>query len=71
MFAKGFFQRESIDFEEGFAPVASIETIKLVVGIANNHNCHIYQMEVKSAFLNRPLEEEVYVGQSPDSVVKD
>lgn len=36
--AKGFLQREGMDFEEVFAPVSRIETIRLVVGIANNHN---------------------------------
>ena len=59
--AKGFLQRECMDFEEVFSSVARIKTIRLVVGIANNHNWPIYQMDVKYAFLNRPLEEEVYV----------
>lgn len=44
LIAKGFLQRQGIDFEEVFAPVAKIETIGLVVGIANNNNWSIYQM---------------------------
>lgn len=69
--AKGFLQREGIDFEEVSAPVSRIEIIMLVVGIDNNHNCPIYQMDVKSAFLNKPLEEEVCVRQPPGSIVKN
>lgn len=68
--AKGFLQREGIDYEEVFAPVARLETIRLVVGIAHNNNWMVYQMDVKSAFLNSPLVEEVYVGQSPGFVIK-
>lgn len=60
LIAKEFFQKKGIDFEEAFAPVARIVTIQLVVGIAN-HNWSIYQMDVKSAFLNIPLKKEVDV----------
>lgn len=56
-------QREDIDFEEVFAQVARIKTIRLIIGITNMNNWYIYQMDVKYAFLNRPLEEEVYVTQ--------
>lgn len=63
--SKGLLQRKGIAFEEVFAKIARIETIRLVVGIANNNNWLIYQMDVKSTFLNGPLEEEVYVKQSP------
>ena len=61
--AKGFLQKEGIDFDEVFAPVARIETIRLVVGLANMNNWHTCQMDVKCAFLNGPLDEEVYVEQ--------
>lgn len=50
--AKEFSQREGIDFEEEIAPMAIIVTIWLVVGVANNNNWSIYQMDIKSAFLN-------------------
>jgi hypothetical protein len=59
---KGFLQREGIDYEEVLTPVARLETIHLVVGIAHNNNWMVYQMDVKSEFLNGPLVEEVYVG---------
>lgn len=60
--AKRFLQREGTDFEEVFSPIDRIETISLVVGVANNYNWHIYQMDVKSMFLNGPLKNLVYVG---------
>ena len=61
--AKGFLQKEGIVFDEVFAPVARIETIRLVVGLANINNWQMCQMDVKCAFLNGPLDEEVYVAQ--------
>ena len=67
--AKGFLQKEGIDFDEVFAPVARIETIRLVVGLANMNNWQMCQMDVKCAFLNGPLEEEVYIAQ-PAGFVK-
>jgi hypothetical protein len=69
--AKGFLQKEGIDFDEVFAPVARIETIRLVVGIANINNWSMYQMDVKCAFLNGPLEEEVYVKQPTGFIDED
>ena len=59
--AKGFLQRHGLDYDEVFAPVARIETIRLVVSLASYHCWPIHQMDVKSAFLNGPLEEEVFV----------
>ncbi|GKG59637.1 retrovirus-related pol polyprotein from transposon TNT 1-94, partial [Tanacetum coccineum] len=61
--AQGFRQEEGVDFEESFAPVARIETICIFVGNAANKNVTIYQMDVKTAFLNGELKEEVYVSQ--------
>ena len=58
---KGFLQKEGINFDEVFAPVARIETIRLVDGLANMNNWHICQMDVKCEFLNGLLYEEVYV----------
>jgi len=69
--AKGFLQKEGIDFDEVFAPVARHETIRLVVAMANNNSWPLYQMNVKSAFLNGPLDEEVYVRQPPGFVIKN
>jgi hypothetical protein len=69
--AKGFLQKEGIDFDEVFAPVARIETIRLVVVLANINNWSMYQMDVKCAFLNGPLEEEVYVKQPAGFINED
>lgn len=60
--AKGFLQKLGVDFTDVFEPVARLETMRLVVALANFKNWKICQMNVKSAFLNGPLEEEeVYV----------
>ncbi|GAU49301.1 hypothetical protein TSUD_367130 [Trifolium subterraneum] len=68
--AKGFLQREGIDYGEVIAPVTRMETIRLVTAIANMNDWPMYQMDVKSAFLNGPIEEEVFVTQPPGYVVK-
>ncbi|GJU13983.1 uncharacterized mitochondrial protein-like protein [Tanacetum coccineum] len=59
--AKGYRQEERIDFEESFAPVAHIEAIRIFIANAASKNMTIYQMDVKTAFLNGELKEEVYV----------
>jgi hypothetical protein len=61
--AKGYKQREGIDYGEVFAPVARLETIRLMISLAAQHRWKIYQLDVKSAFLNGFLEEEIYVEQ--------
>ncbi|GKF34420.1 retrovirus-related pol polyprotein from transposon TNT 1-94 [Tanacetum coccineum] len=59
--AKGYRQEEGIDFEESFAPVARIEAIRIFIANATSKNMTIYQMDVKTAFLNGELKEEVCV----------
>ncbi|GJY66790.1 retrovirus-related pol polyprotein from transposon TNT 1-94 [Tanacetum coccineum] len=59
---------EGIDFEESFAPVARLEAVRIFVAYAAHKSFPIYQMDVKTAFLNGPLKEEVYVAQ-PDGFV--
>ncbi|GJW20119.1 retrovirus-related pol polyprotein from transposon TNT 1-94, partial [Tanacetum coccineum] len=61
--AQGFRQEEGIDFEESFAPVARIEAIRIFIVNAANKNMTIFQMDVKTTFLNGKLKEEVYVSQ--------
>jgi hypothetical protein len=61
--AKGFLQKPGIDFTKIFAPVARLETIRVVIAVANQLKWPIVQLDVKSAFLNGKLEEEVYVEQ--------
>ncbi|GJS00557.1 retrovirus-related pol polyprotein from transposon TNT 1-94 [Tanacetum coccineum] len=61
--AKGFCQEEGLDFEESFAPVARLEAIRIFIANAASKNMTVYQMDVKTAFLNGELKEEVYVHQ--------
>jgi hypothetical protein len=60
---KGYAQIEGIDFEETFAPIARVEEICLLLAYACSKNVKVYQMDVKSFFLNGELEEEVYIEQ--------
>ncbi|GKD25334.1 putative ribonuclease H-like domain-containing protein, partial [Tanacetum coccineum] len=69
--AQGFRQEEGIDFEESFAPVARIEAIRIFVANAAHKNMTIYQMDVKTDFLNGELKEEVYVSQPEGFVDQD
>jgi hypothetical protein len=63
--AKGYVQRQGIDFEEAFAPVARLESVRLLIALAAQFGWKIHQMDVKSAFLNGDFIEEVYVSQPP------
>ena len=65
MVAKGYSQEEGIDYDETYAPVARLEAIRMFLAFAAYSNFKVYQMDVKSAFLNGELEEEVYVEQPP------
>ena len=60
---KGYAQVEGVDFEETFTPVARLETIMIFLAFACYKYFEVYQMDVKYAFLNGELEEEVYVQQ--------
>nr|GFB38077.1 retrovirus-related Pol polyprotein from transposon TNT 1-94 [Tanacetum cinerariifolium] len=66
--SRGYRQEEGIDFEESFAPVARLEAIRIFLAYATHKNMVIYQMDVKTAFLNGNLREDVYVSQ-PDVFV--
>jgi len=66
--AKGYSQEEGIDYDETFAPVARLEAIRIFLAFAAFSNFKVYQMDVKSAFLNGNLKEEVYVEQPPGFV---
>lgn len=61
--AKGYSQQQGIDFEETFSHVAHFETVRVVLALAAQFQLPIYQFDVKSAFLNGALEEEVFVSQ--------
>nr|GFB82493.1 retrovirus-related Pol polyprotein from transposon TNT 1-94 [Tanacetum cinerariifolium] len=66
--AKGYAQKEGVDFEESFPPVAQLEAVWLFIAYAAYKSFTVYQMDVKTAFLYGPLKEEVYVNQ-PDGFV--
>ncbi|GJT18745.1 retrovirus-related pol polyprotein from transposon TNT 1-94 [Tanacetum coccineum] len=68
--AVGYCQQEGIDYDETFAPVARIEAIRLFLAYAAHKDFTVFQMDVKMAFLNGILKEEVYVGQPPGFVSK-
>ncbi|GJR78045.1 retrovirus-related pol polyprotein from transposon TNT 1-94 [Tanacetum coccineum] len=66
--AKGYSQQVGIDFEESFPPVARLVAVRMFIAYAIHKNFTIYQMDVKTTFLNGPLKEEVFVSQ-PDGFV--
>nr|GEZ17791.1 hypothetical protein [Tanacetum cinerariifolium] len=68
---KGYRQEDGIDFEESFAPVARIEAIRIFIANAAGKSMTIYQMDVKTTFLNGELKEEVYVSQPEGFVDPD
>jgi hypothetical protein len=63
--AKGYSQVKGLDFDEIYAPVARLESIHILLAYATYHDFKLYQMDMKSAFLNGPIKEEVYVEQPP------
>jgi hypothetical protein len=63
--AKGYSQVKGLDFDETYAPVVRLESIRILLAYATYHGFKLYQMDVKSAFLNGPIKEEVYVEQPP------
>ncbi|KAF0921310.1 hypothetical protein E2562_003111 [Oryza meyeriana var. granulata] len=67
--AKGYVQQPGVDFDEVFAPVARIESVRLLLALAAQEGWPVHHMDVKSAFLNGELIEEVYVRQPPGFTV--
>jgi hypothetical protein len=60
---KGYSQQQGVDYEEVFAPVARLEAVRLLLALVANQGWEVHHMDVKSAFLNGNLMEEVYVSQ--------
>ena len=61
--AKGYAQKEEIDYEETFAPVARYNSIRSVISLAAQMGREIHQMDIKTTFLNGVIKEEVYIEQ--------
>lgn len=68
--AKGYVQKHGVDYEEVFAPVAGLDTVKFILALAANRGWQVHHLDVKSAFLHGVLEEEVYVQQPDGYIVK-
>ena len=69
--ARGFSQKEGIDYEETFAPVARYTSIRTIMALASMTKWDLHQMDVKTAFLNGVIEEEVYIEQPQGFEVED
>ena len=69
--AQGYSQQEGIDYTKNFAPIARLESIRLLISFVVNNGITLYQMDVKSAFLNGYIGEEVYLHQSMDLKIQN
>jgi hypothetical protein len=69
--ARGFLQRQEIDFDDAFTPVAWIESVRLLLALAVQEGWRVHHMDVKLAFLDGDLKEEVYVHQPPGFAIPD
>jgi hypothetical protein len=68
---KGYAKIEGLDFDETFAPVARLEAIRIFIAYACHKRFKVYQMDVKSSFLNGDLNEEVYMEQPEGFILSD
>ena len=69
--AKGYRQRQGVDYDETFSPVTMLKSIRILLAIAAHYDYEIWQMDVKTVFLNGNLEEEVYMMQPEGFVSKN
>jgi hypothetical protein len=70
LMTKGYTQEEGEDFFDTYSPIARLTTICVLLSLAASHGLLVHQMNVKTAFLNRELEEEIYMTQPDGFVVK-
>ena len=68
---KGYTQKEGIDYEETFSPIAMLKPVKIHLSIATHYDYEIWQMDVKTTFLNGNLEEEIYMVQPEGFIAKN
>lgn len=68
--AKGYSQEQGVDFEESFAPVTRLETVRLLLALAAHNKWEVHHLDVKTAFLNGEIKEEVFVSQPEGYVQK-
>ncbi|CAA0835685.1 cysteine-rich RLK (RECEPTOR-like protein kinase) 8, partial [Striga hermonthica] len=68
--AKGYTQKEGIDYEETFSPVAMLKSIKILLAVAAHMDYEIWQMDVKTAFLNGNFDEDIYMQQPEGFITK-
>ena len=69
--AKGYTQKEGIDYDETFSPVAMLKSIKILLSITAHYDYEIWQMVIKTAFLNGNLKEEIYMMQPESFIAKN
>jgi hypothetical protein len=68
--AKGYTQKKGEDFFDTYSPVARLTTIRVLLSLASSHGLLVHQMDVKIAFLNGEMEEEIYMTQPDEFIVK-
>ena len=68
--AKGFTQREGIDYNEIFSPISCKDSFRIIMALVAHYDLELHQMAVKTASLNRDLEENIYIAQSKGFVVE-
>ncbi|CAL2226271.1 unnamed protein product [Prunus armeniaca] len=67
--AKGFTQNEGIDFNETYSPISTKDSFRVIMALIAHFDLHLHQMDVKTAFLNGNLEEEIYMQQPEDDIL--
>ena len=71
LIARGYKQQYGVDYVEVFALVTKVDTVRMLISFAAHHSWKIYQLDIKSAFLNGILDEEVYVEQPEGFIVEE